>query len=359
MTKIEEHHHSRTFLPIATFPNSASNWVKTLNYKRGENTFSIFPNPEPLTGGARDPRRVHGANPRAPHGSPAYMEHGEPPAGRPGASKRRALGPLPNPSDAFAIRPLSTPRRAPKKTKAAIGAQARSSSRAAAVRPPPTPRPTSLHSLLHRAPPPPTLVIILASTAEIQLRRDVTVAPPSLRFTAATTLHRLPVLQTPTPSSASAPRAQRARYRHRHRLLHLFPRAPLARTRATHGLTVESLPTALSAPPLRLRRVRRVATQLKCPLAPPFAASTAGSTPRRRATPSSRGFGSPPPLRLSSPPPATRNTFGHRLSSKRRPPPLARPRLSSRRARLCPEREEEEERIRDQKMSAWNYFNQR
>jgi len=59
-----------------------------------------------------------------------------------------------------------------------LGARAR----AAAVRPPPTPRPTPLHSPLHRAPPPPTLVVYLASTAEIQLRRDVTVAPPSLRF---------------------------------------------------------------------------------------------------------------------------------------------------------------------------------
>ncbi|WVZ96060.1 hypothetical protein U9M48_041743 [Paspalum notatum var. saurae] len=51
---------------------------------------------ESLTGGARDPRRAHGANRRAPRGSPAYREYGEPRGGRPGASKGGG-GPAPKP----------------------------------------------------------------------------------------------------------------------------------------------------------------------------------------------------------------------------------------------------------------------
>ncbi|WVZ58206.1 hypothetical protein U9M48_008495 [Paspalum notatum var. saurae] len=305
-----------------------------------------------LTGGARDPRDAHGANRAAPRGSPAYREYGAPPAGRPNASKRRALGPLPNPSDAFAIRPLSTPRRAPKKPKPPLEPEL-----GARVAPPPSGRlpPRDLH---HYTPHSTAHLyhLLLSSSSPPPPRSNSAATSPSRRRRSATTLHRLPVLQAPTASSASAPRAQRARYRHRHRLFHLSPRAPLARTRATHGLTVESLPPALSAPPLCLRLVRRVPAQLERPLAPPLAASTAGSTPRRRATPSSRGFGSPPPLRLSSPPPATRSggieppwsgtPSATASAPSAAPPPLARPRLSSRRARLCPEREEEEERVR-------------
>ncbi|WVZ64272.1 hypothetical protein U9M48_013820 [Paspalum notatum var. saurae] len=45
-------------------------------------------------GGARDPRRAHGANRRAPRGSPAYRKYGEPRAAPTGASKGGG-GPVP------------------------------------------------------------------------------------------------------------------------------------------------------------------------------------------------------------------------------------------------------------------------
>ncbi|WVZ52744.1 hypothetical protein U9M48_003774, partial [Paspalum notatum var. saurae] len=95
--------------------NTASSWLK-------EET-GIRPGRGPAIRG-----RAHGANRHAPRGSPAYREYGESAAAVRCASKRSGFDPLPNPSDAFAIRPLSTPRRAPKKTRPPLPARAPSSS---------------------------------------------------------------------------------------------------------------------------------------------------------------------------------------------------------------------------------------
>ena len=144
----------------------------------------IFPFPvsESMTGGARDPRRAHGANPRAPRGSPAYREYGEPRAALPGASKGAGSPPVQTLSQTLASRSVSAPprpiSRPPPLKPAELGAEPR---RRLPASPSPTDRTTA--TAAPRRPSPASSRRRTPLPRGDRARLDVTPAPPTPPFT--------------------------------------------------------------------------------------------------------------------------------------------------------------------------------